>query len=76
MATVRDLSKNDGGDFTDRPHLDRKLTAVNRANAGDPVGSLTPQYVGELVFDSTNERVFRGRTTAGSTLNDWVVEKT
>lgn len=69
MATVKDLSGN-----IPVVQFDRKLTTVNRANAGDPVGSLTPQYTGEIVFDSTNELVYRGLNTDGSTNASWIVD--
>lgn len=60
MATVADLSGN--GVRTDGAY-----TKANRTNAGSPAGSLTPQYAGELVYDTTNAVMFRGTNTAANT---------
>ena len=48
--------------------VDKKYATPNRTNAGAPVGSLTPLYPNELVFDSTNTRYYKG---IGRTNNDW-----
>lgn len=50
--------------------VDRAYASVNRVNAGTPIGSLTPQFVNELVQDTTNRVLFRA---TGVTNNDWVV---
>lgn len=34
---------------------DKSYCTPNRTNAGTPNGSLTPQYLGEIVFDTTNK---------------------
>jgi hypothetical protein len=56
MAIVPDLSGNVpasviGNGPTDR---DYARASFNRTNAGDPNGVLTPLYIGEVVFDTTN----------------------
>lgn len=48
--------------------VDKKYSTPNRTNAGTPIGSLTPLYPNELVFDSTNTRYYKG---IGKTNNDW-----
>lgn len=35
--------------------IDRPYCTHNRSNAGTPNGTLTPQYAGELVWDTTNK---------------------
>lgn len=49
MAIVADRS----GNTLAPTGVDRPYTTPNRKNAGSPVGSLTPQYSGEVVLDST-----------------------
>lgn len=61
MATVVDKSENG----TSVP--DGAMTKVNRTNAGTPVGSLTPRFAGELVYDSTNAVHYRGLNTSANT---------
>jgi len=63
MATVVDKSGNSPANG-----VDQKLETPNRTNSGSPQGSLTPQYAGELVHDTTNNDIYRayGQTTA-----DW-----
>lgn len=34
--------------------IDKSFCTPNRTNAGDPNGTLTPEYGGEIVFDETN----------------------
>jgi hypothetical protein len=65
MATVRDLSGNSpiGSD------VDNKLEEVNVYNAGDPTGSVTPNFSGELLFDTTNEIKYKAE---GTTSTSWV----
>lgn len=61
MATVPD--KADPG----RP-VDNKLTPVNRtiAAGGTAIGSLTPNYIGEYVFHTDDNAVYRAfGTNAG-----------
>jgi hypothetical protein len=41
-----------------------------RTNAGSPSGVLTPQFIGEQVFDTTNLVRYQGNATAANT--DWV----
>lgn len=61
MARVADLS---GVNPTDKP-----FDTYNRTNAGDPNGSLTPQYSGEIVLDTTNSQLWYA---AGTANNTWV----
>lgn len=56
MATVVDVS---GNNPIDTNHVDDKLEHPTRYNAGDPTGSLTPAFSGELVMDTTNEILYR-----------------
>lgn len=66
MATVKDLSGNSPiGDATDNSY-----DSVQRNNAGSPVGAVTPAYVGELIFDTTNRVLFRAHGTANT---EWEV---
>lgn len=67
MATVTDLS---GNLARGAPTTDPNYSTPNRNNAGSPVGSVTPQYVGELVQDTTNRVVWRATGTANTA---WVV---
>lgn len=68
MAIVKDASGNSPiGEKTDN-ELDRQ----NVVNAGDPVGSVTPNYVGELLHDTTNNVMYRA---IGSANTDWTIEK-
>ena len=48
--------------------VDKKYATPNRTNAGSPVGSLTPLYPNELVFDITNTRYYK---VILITNNDW-----
>jgi hypothetical protein len=41
---------------------DKSWCSPNRSNAGDPNGALTPQFVGELVEDTTNKKVWEAMT--------------
>lgn len=74
MAAVQDLSGNFSNSIikvtgsTVPGMTDRKLARTNRANAGSPVGSLTPLYVGEIVNDTTNRLSW---SAIGPTNNDW-----
>ena len=42
--------------------LDKPLTSENRSNSGDPNGSLTPEFAGELVLDITNKKIWQAQT--------------
>lgn len=61
MTFTADLS---GNNPTDKP-----FDQYNRTNAGDPTGSLTPQYAGERVVDITNGTLYQA---LGTTSNTWV----
>lgn len=66
MATVIDTSGNSPiGNDTDNP-----LTKQNTLNAGDPVGAVTPNFVGEILHDTTNNVMYRA---VGTTNNDWEI---
>ena len=62
MAIVADLS---GNGPTDRPYCTH-----NRSNAGNPNAALTPQYVGEIVLDTTNNDRWQAKTLLNS---GWVL---
>jgi len=62
MAFVR----NKGN--ADQP-IDTPFDQYNRTNAGDPTGSVTPQYAGERILDTTNGTLYQALGTANST---WV----
>lgn len=49
--------------------VDQRLCTPNRQNAGTPIGALTPLFSGELVFDTTNARLFQAIGTANT---DWL----
>lgn len=52
MATVA----NKAG--TNPVAIDRKLTTPNRKNSGSPQGSVTPEYTGEIVLDTTTGQLW------------------
>lgn len=62
MAIVPNLARNT--DFVDQP-----FCSPNRVNAGNPNGSLTPIFNGELVDDTTNGRLWKA---IGLTNTSWV----
>lgn len=61
MAIVADLSTNNP--------TDKSFTHPNRTNAGEPNASLTPQYAGEIVLDTTNNLLWKAITTTNTS---WV----
>lgn len=65
MAIVRNL----GYDDTTR-QVDPPLSTPNRTNAGSPIGVLDPLFIDELVFDSTNFRLYRA---TGLTNTSWMI---
>lgn len=66
MATVANL---DGGRVSGADRfVDSPLTKFNRENAGNPNGALTPQFVGEIIFDTTNDLRWRA---ADATNSNW-----
>lgn len=54
MAIVADLSGNSP--------IDKSYSYFNRSNAGTPNAALTPQYVGEIVLDTTNHNLWKAET--------------
>jgi len=66
MATVVDLSGNVPNNALP---TDNSLTKVTVFNAGDPTGSITPSFVGQLLFDTTNEIKYKAE---GLTNTTWV----
>lgn len=54
-----------------RPELgtDQNWNSWNRTNAGEPNGTLTPEFVGELAKDTTNNVLWKA---IGPGINDWV----
>lgn len=61
MTFTADLSTNVP---TDKP-----FDQYNRSNAGDPTGSVTPQYAGERMLDTTNGTLYQALGTLSSS---WV----
>jgi hypothetical protein len=61
MAIVTDRANPDNGTFP-------PLTTPNRSNAGTPNGAITPEFVGEIIFDTTNK--VRWKAT-GAANTDW-----
>lgn len=49
--------------------LDQPLHSYNRENAGDPNAALTPRFVGEIVLDVTNKKLWIARDL---TADSWV----
>lgn len=66
MAIVPDLSGNSpiGG------AIDARFSSPNRTVTQDPNGAVLPNYVGEIVVDTVNERTYRSRGAANT---DWIV---
>ena len=58
MAIVADKSGNNP--------LDKSFTKYNRTNAGEPNGSVTPQFAGEIVLDTTNNVLWKAMGIANS----------
>jgi len=46
--------------------LDKPLTSENRSNAGTPLASVTPQYAGEIILDTTNGKLYQAQTLLNS----------
>ena len=72
MAIVPDLSGNvpatpGSTSPTDR---DYAIASQNRTNAGNPNAVVTPLFVGEIVYDTTNNEYYRATTSANTT---WTV---
>ena len=67
MAVVRDLSGNNpfGATFTDKAY-----EKPNRTGSATPIGSVTPDYAGELYYDSTNKVLYRAYDSANT---EWLV---
>lgn len=62
MAIVLNLARPGDG-------VDRAYCSYNRTNAGEPNGSITPQYVDEMILDTTNNILWKALSTANSS---WV----
>ncbi len=67
MATVVDKGGNGPGQLG-ATYVDRKLNSVNRTTTASPIGAMTPEYAGELVEDTTAEKVYRAN---GTTDTSW-----
>lgn len=63
MATVA----NKAGGVTDK-----SFSTHNRTNAGAPNGTLTPEYAGEIVLDTTNHVRWRAIGTSNAS---WIPEQ-
>lgn len=53
-----------GNSVTSKP-----FDQYNRTNAGDPTGSITPEYAGERILDTTNGTLYQALGLVNST---WV----
>jgi hypothetical protein len=53
---------------------DVSFCSPNRTNAGEPNGSITPQFAGEIILDTTNNCLWKADPlpSAGLTNNCWV----
>jgi hypothetical protein len=49
--------------------IDPNYCSFNRSNAGEPNGVLTPQYVDEMVLDTTGNILWKALSLAN---NSWV----
>lgn len=68
MAFVADLSGNTPRSLVGPgPDRDYPLGSYNRINAGTPNAVLTPLFVGEIVYDTTNNEYYRATTIANTT---------
>lgn len=66
MAIVPNLAHNTN--FVDQP-----FCSPNRPNAGEPNGTVTPQYNGEIIEDTTNNCLWKAMyPLAGVTNTCWV----
>lgn len=65
MPIVADLSGNSGQSGPQ----DKSFSYFNRRSAGTPNAALTPQYVGEIVLDTTNHTLWKAE---GLTNVDWI----
>jgi hypothetical protein len=65
MATVANLGFIGDPTFP----VDKPLCLQNRTNAGEPNGSITPQFSGEIVLDTTNNNLWKA---VGIANNTWV----
>lgn len=59
MAIVEDKSGNNV--------TDKSFNSYNRTSAGEPNGSLTPEYAGEIVLDTTNNCLWKAVGVANNT---------
>lgn len=62
MAIVKNLGN------VDTP-IDPALCTYNRTNAGEPNGSITPLFLGEMILDTTNNILWKSLSLANSS---WV----
>lgn len=46
--------------------VDKPLTSANRTNAGSPNGSVTPQFKGEIINDTTSHMLWRATSLLNS----------
>jgi len=62
MAIVANLGRGD-------EPIDPSYTTYTRTNAGEPNGSVTPAFVGEMILDTTNNILWKSLSEANSS---WV----
>lgn len=70
MATVVDKSGNTPvvGKLDTTITVDHKYHSVNRKLSATPIGATVPLFTGEIVEDTTNEKIYRA---IGTTNTDW-----
>ena len=61
MAIVSDLSGNANAGIADRAYITH-----TRTNAGTPLAAVTPNFVGEVILDTTNGKRYRAVTLLNS----------
>lgn len=54
--------------------VDKPFKHYNRTNAGSPQNSVTPQYAGERILDTTNGKQYQALGPTNSTWVEAVVE--
>ena len=54
--------------------IDKSYQSPNRSMAGTPVAALTPQYAGEIVLDTTNNKLWKAEALPGTAMTNasWV----
>jgi hypothetical protein len=69
MAIVSNLALNGDNNPGATTNTDQAFNSASRSNGGEPNGSLTPAFVGEIVLDTTNNMLWKAVNVANT---DWV----